>query len=608
MKGPFVLLLIVASGVVGASIVGAQDPEKKPEAAALTPFPGGYLDHSALSDALRMVAEAHPDVVGLNSLAKSKEGRDVWMVTIGPASKGAPPKPSVLVVANLEADHLVGSQVALGLIERLASGDEKSLEGRTLYIVPRLNPDGAERMLKGSPRFDFRTNLTSLDRDRDGKSGEDGPNDLDGDGLALSMRVKDAKATLIPDAKDPRILRKADPAKGEYPVYSETSEGLDDDSDGAIDEDPPGGTNLNRNWPHNWSEFQPETGVAPAIEPEVNALIRFAFAHPEIAAVWSFGLNDNLKGEAKGYAGPDTPIMTELIRLFGVANTRKAEAADAAKAKEAEKAAKEKEEATKKDEKPAPPAEAPQAKAQTRGGRGGPRRGGAAPSPSSAPTPGLEATTDGALSEWAYHQFGVIGLASRLWPRPEGQPGGTSPTGEGDARWFDWNDKVMNGSAFVPFHPFEHPTLGAVEVGGWKPGVRLNPPIEQVGAIVETHLAFLKDLAGRLPILAFAEAKAEAKGGGVFEIKATIENTGILPTALAQGLTTRKAPPVLVKLTLGDAKLLSGRALTQVDTLGGSGGLREVRWLILAPVGMKSITLEATCPRAGSARQEVNLP
>ena len=66
----------------------------------------------------------------------------------------------------------------------------------------------------------------------------------------------------------------------------------------------------------------------------------------------------------------------------------------------------------------------------------------------------------------------------------------------------------------MPFHPVNHPTLGKVEVGGWKPGVRLNPPIEQVGAIVDTHFAFLKDLAGRVPSLSIKEAKAEAKGGG----------------------------------------------------------------------------------------------
>jgi hypothetical protein len=160
----------------------------------------------------------------------------------------------------------------------------------------------------------------------------------------------------------------------------------------------------------------------------------------------------------------------------------------------------------------------------------------------------------------------------------------------------------------VPFHPVDHPTLGKVEVGGWKPGVRLNPPIEQVAAIVDTHLAFLKDLADRMPNLSIKEAKAEAKGGGIFEIKATVENTGTLPTALVQGVTTRKALPVLVKLEVGDAKLLSGRALNRINALAGLGGTQEFRWLVLVPEGKKTLAVEATCPKAGSAKREIALP
>lgn len=616
MKGPFAIVLAVASGIVGASWVGAQDPDRQAEAPKLSLFPVGYLDHDALSDSLKRLARDYPEAVRLASLAKSREGREVWVVSVGREVKGTGARPSVLVVANLEADHAVGTQVALGLIERLAGDRDPAvarlLEGRTVHVVPRLNPDGAERLLKKSPRMDLRGNLAAIDRDRDGKAGEDGPNDLDGDGLALAMRARDARASLVPDAKDPRILRKADPAKGERAVFSESTEGIDDDADGAIDEDPPGGVNLNRNWPQGWTEYNPETGAYPASEPEVAGLIRFAFGHPEIAAVWSFGLNDNLRGEPRGFAAPEAPILAELILAFGAATAPRPEVPreeprkDEPRKDEPRKEEAPKDEPARKAE--ATPVDAPRPKAQGKGGRAGSRASTPSAPAGSAPTPGIEGTTDGALSEWAYQQFGVVGLASRLWPRPEGVPGGPSPTGEGDARWLDWNDRVMGGSAFVPFRRFDHPTLGPVEIGGWKPGVRLNPPIEQVGAIVDGHYAFLKDLAGRLPSLSISSVKAEAKGGGVFEIKATIENAGTLPTALAQGLTTRKAPPVLVRLDLGGAKLLAGKALNRIDALAGSGGSREFRWLVLAPEGTRAMTLEATCPKAGSARREVALP
>ncbi len=81
-----------------------------------------------------------------------------------------------------------------------------------------------------------------------------------------------------------------------------------------------------------------------------------------------------------------------------------------------------------------------------------------------------------------------------------------------------------------------------------------------------------------------------------------------MPTALAQGVANRKAPAVLVRLGLGDAKLLSGKALVRADALAGSGGSREFRWLILAPGGARSIKLEVSCPKAGTASREVMLP
>ena len=621
MKGllKIAVAVMVASGIVGASWVAAQDPKpdepiaRKADVPSLFPF--GYLDQAALTAAFEKLAKDHPSAVQVKSLAKTRQGRDVWMVTVGRPPKendkeGAL-KPSILIVANLEADHVVGSHVALALVERLAEADGKDpsvtkiLDERTIYVVPRLSPDGAEAVLAGKPRRDLRANFTPIDRDRDGKFNEDGPNDLDGDGFSLSMRVKDAKATLMPDAKDARILRKPEALKGEKPVYSEMTEGIDDDNDGAIDEDPPGGVNLNRNWPQGWTEFNPETGVSPASEVEVNALIRFAFAHPEIVAVWSFGLNDNLKGTAPG---PDAPYLNELIKAFTTANTVNPTPAKEETPKDepkAEPVAEKKSDALVTP----PPADAPRPKAQGKGaGRGGLRGAGAAaattPAAVAVPTPGVEGTTDGALSEWASQQFGVVGLASRLWPRPEA-PG---LTGDGDQRWFEWNDKVMGGSTFVPFHEATHPKLGKVEVGGWKPGVRLNPPVEQIPGIADRHFAFLKDLTIRMPALNIRDVKAEIKGGGLFEIKATVENTGFLPTSLAQGVTTRKGSPVLIKLNLGNGKLISGRALNRVDTLSGSGGSREFRWLILAPEGLKSINLEATCPKAGASRKEIALP
>ncbi|WZP00828.1 M14 family metallopeptidase [Isosphaeraceae bacterium EP7] len=636
LRGSALALILATMGPQAARAQQESRPETKPaqtDPATQPPpqlpslFPAGYLDDEGLTAALRREATAHPQVVTLSSLARTGQGRDVWMVRIGRpedagADAGAPkpdprarrvgPRPAILIVANLEADHLVGSQVALGMIRSLAAADgqdqavTRMLDRTTIYVVPRLNPDGAERNLE-LPRGDFRANLRAMDRDRDGRSNEDGPDDLNADGLLLRLRLKDAKATLVADEKDPRIVRKADPAKGEEPIYSEQSEGIDNDDDGQSNEDPSGGVNLNRNWPHNWTEFDPEAGFSPASEPETLGLIRFAFDHPEIAAVWSFSLNDNLKAEPKKPGSDlddaDLPYVAELSRLYNKAL--------GAKASEVTVNA------------PAPPRNGDAAKAEATKADATKPATAAAPRPRTAlnlaaatGTPAPGATSDGALSEWAYHQFGALGLSTRLWSVPdipEPAAGQAKPPSDGEARWLYWNDNVAGGRAFVPFVKLDHPTLGAVEVGGWRPGVRLNPPADLIPALVEAHSTFLADLAARLPRLEWVDVKAEPKGGGLVEVVATVRNAGDLPTATAQAAKIRRTEPVLVRLDPAGATILAGRPLERIDVLAASGGRKELRWLLLlpanAPQGAEppTITLDAAAPRAGRARASVPL-
>jgi hypothetical protein len=152
-----------------------------------------------------------------------------------------------------------------------------------------------------------------------------------------------------------------------------------------------------------------------------------------------------------------------------------------------------------------------------------------------------------------------------------------------------------------------HSSLGKVSVGGWKPGVRLNPPAGRIDQLVAVELGFLKALAGKLPGLAVSEVKVVPKGGGLFEIKVVVANDGYLPTSLAQGVRTGRSPPVIVRLKAGSAKLLAGKPLERIPSLAGSGGHQQYRWLLLAPDAVKTVTLEVTCPQAGRIRKDIEL-
>jgi hypothetical protein len=575
----------------------SQTPAPQPEGVPL--FPEGYRTYDELTSDLKRLAADHSASLTLESLGRSVQGRELWLARLSPPQAAASTeknraRPAILIVANLEADHLVGSEVCVRLIERLVALPEaEASKLPIIYLVPRLNPDGAELLLSGSPILDHRLSLQPIDRDRDGALGEDGPDDLDGDGVSLLMRVHDRHATLIADEKDARVLRPAERSKGETPTYSLYREGLDNDGDGHIDEDPAGGVNLNRNWPHAWAEFDPETGYCPAAEPETRALIRFLVDHPEIAVVWTMSLNDSLAAEPKK---PDSKLDDADLPYFAAIQKKYADlAAEAAKVPDAAP--------------PPRPAAAPKPPARPAEPRA--RRIRIRDSvPASTRIIGLDAPRDGALSEWAYHQFGAVGLATRLWsspPLPDPAEDEPKPPADGEARWLLWNDKVAGGRAFVAFHPFDHPTLGPVEIGGWKPGVRVNPPATRLAPIADAHYRFLEHLTAQLPRLDVSEPAVAPKGNGLFEVSAVVSNKGVWPTALAQGKKARAARPVIVQLKAPGARLLTGKPVTRIDALDGGGGNQEVRWLIQAPAELREILIEISCPRAGNLTRIVPL-
>jgi hypothetical protein len=558
-------------------------PTPAPTAAPPALFPAGQLDHEGLTATLRKLAEGPTPRAALTSLAKSGEGRDVWLVQVG--AKPAPATPALVIVANLEGDALISGQVAVALIDRLAAATADSPLGKamadlTVYVVPRLNPDGAEATLKGATT---RTNLRPIDRDRDGAKGEDGPDDLDGDGLITSLFVPDTQATLKVDPKDPRLMLQADAAKGEPARFSEYAEGKDDDGDGLLNEDPAGGVNLARNWPYRWPEFDREAGEVPVGEPETLALVRFAFVHPEIYAVWSLGLMDNLREAPKKPGSSlddgDLPVAVELSRLYGEAI--KTVPKDVLQPAGAAPVA--------MPELPAGTVEAP------------PR--------AREPLP-LEGTSDGSIADWAYHHLGAFGLASRPWNGPDlPDPGKDQPAWpkEREAVWLAWNDRVVNGQAFAPLARRDHPTLGPVLVGGWKPGVRVNPPVDKLKPLADAHASFLEQLLNRRPKLGLAGVSARPLGGGLFEIKARVENRGTMPTATARAARDRLAPPVLVTIDAGAAKIIAGRKVVRVDRIKGPSGSSEVLWIIAATKDQAEVVIEASCPKAGRASQTVKL-
>jgi hypothetical protein len=247
-----------------------------------------YPGPADINRSLRSLQKNSASVSTIKVLATSPGKQEVLLMEIGNETAAREKRnPAILVAGNLEGDRPLASLAALRLAERILD-DPRLYEVTTWYIIPAGNPDAFQGYSAG-PVYERTRNGSAWNDDVDELTDEDGFNDLDGDGLITGMRVKHPEGEWIPVEDEPRLMRKADRQKGEQGIYRIYKEGIDDDADGQYNEDGPGGTNVNLNFPHLFSPLDPETGLYPGSSPEALAIMEFAFDHPEIAMTFAFG-------------------------------------------------------------------------------------------------------------------------------------------------------------------------------------------------------------------------------------------------------------------------------------------------------------------------------
>lgn len=288
----------------------------------LIPKPGlsvdDYQDYQAITEQLQAWQRENPDLLKLEAIGKSRGGKEIWLVRIAAAGMTEPDKrPGMFIGANVEGNYLLGTEAAMAtvryLIDHADETDVKELlETRCFYIAPLINPDVAEFYF-AEPRYERRVNATPVNNDRDLATDEDGPGDVNGDGFITQMRYKHPEGVYIVDPDDKRLMRKADPIKGERGEFKLVTEGTDDDGDGEINEDPQGGVHLNDNFPHDYRYFADTSGLYPVSEPEAIALLEFFINHRNIALVFTFSGENNLINLQKG-KGP-AKIGAEKVKV-----------------------------------------------------------------------------------------------------------------------------------------------------------------------------------------------------------------------------------------------------------------------------------------------------
>lgn len=247
-----------------------------------------YHGPAELVSAMKELASAHPGLVRIHSLEKSPGGRDLIVVEIGPETAVEKKEsPAVFVAANMEGTVPIASEAALFLARAIIARPDARSE-RTWYILPCGNPDAAARFFVRPLLRDPR-NARPYNDDMDDRTDEDGPEDLNGDGFITMMRVKDPQGEWLPVPEEPRLMKRADWSKGEKGIYRLYTEGLDNDGDGLINEDGPGGVNVGVNFPHLFHSFARDGGAWPGSEKESFAVMEFIDRHREIGLALTFG-------------------------------------------------------------------------------------------------------------------------------------------------------------------------------------------------------------------------------------------------------------------------------------------------------------------------------
>jgi Zinc carboxypeptidase len=532
----------------------------------------GYQSHAALVRALNRLSQTYPNIVAFSQIAQSPGGRAVHAVRLS-SGGAADNRSALLIVANASGPHVVGTAVALAAIEHLASGYGSDsvitaiLNNHVVYVIPRANPDAAEGLFN-TPSVERIRNDQPWDDDRDQSDDEDGPEDLNGDGLITMIRVADPSGKWMRDPREPMLMRVADPEAGESGTHRLYVEGTDNDDDDEWNEDPLGGVDINRNFSFDYDFFGEATGLYQLAAPEARAVAEFFVDHPNIAVVYVLGPQDNLMtpwkhqqgsgiaGHPQGttMGGPLRSILAGDEPYFGHVG---------------------------------------QQFKQVTGRSGDPVAEG----------------SGGDLLSFAYFDMGRWAFGSRVWWPPEMIDSTEKRDAFSPQRDLLRYLRQADSSAFVPWRVLRHPDFpnAQVEVGGFRPGASLNPPRSALDSVLAGQNRFITYLAGILPSVRFHNVRVEAAGDQVYRISAQLFNDGYLPTLAAIGERARWPRRIRLELRADQNQTVSGgRAVELIGAIPGSGGSIERSWVVVGPPGSR-MTLRAVSPVAGEAVETVTL-
>jgi len=552
-----------------------------------------FYRYAELTAILRAFATDHPDLVSIESIGKSHEGRDIWALTVTNVATGpAAEKPAFWVDGNIHATEVAASAANLYFLHTLVTQYGKdpevtrALDTRAFYVCPRINPDGAEWALADKPKW-VRSSTRPYPWDEEEIEGL-AVEDVDGDGRILQMRLPDPNGLWKDHPEQPGLMIRRDPVETGGTYYRVLPEGTIEGWDGFMlrMKKPKHGLDLNRNFPANWrQEFeQLGSGPFPTSEPEVRAVAQFVAGHPNITGGVAFHTWSGV-----------------LLRPFDHLRDDEMDAEDLWHYRRV-------------------------------GAKGTELTGYPAISVYEEFRYHPKQVIGGAF-DWIYEHLGMFSWVVEIWS-PMKEAGIKNykyidwfrdhPI-EDDLKLYRWNTEKLGGVAHIAWKPFDHPQFGRIEIGGWNRFHAFgNPPPAFLEREIARFPKWLLWQALTSPKMELVAAEADALGDDHWRVRLVVQNTGWLPSYVSKRALERKVVRgVIAEIALPPgADLVHGTRREDLGQLEGKWSKHtgvsfwpdynvtddraKIEWIVRGSKGDR-VALLARHERAGTVRAAVTL-
>ena len=551
-----------------------------------------YYKYDELEKNLKYFSEKYPELCDLESICVTEENRNVYAMTITNKKTGAAlDKPAFHIDGNTHAGEVTGSMAAMHAIDVLLTGygeDKvitKILDRMTIYVVPRISPDGAETYLT-TPY-----SIRSVNRVHNPEKGGIRSEDLDGDGVIRMMRIPTPYGAWKKDKDDSSIMAKRDPgdADGEfYDIYAEGNFEAFDGDENLKEKKEDWSLDFNRNYPYGWfpENRQAGAGKYPLSNPETKAMADWIIEHPNIGGVSTNHTSGGIILYPPG-TRPSTAVSEKDINQFiEIANMGKEELGY--------------EPLNIYDSFISDPAN----------------------------------YDSGAFDDWCYQSQGIVAYTVELWDLAKrvGVPlvwnARNKESAQDELKRFVACMKWVKENApeyYEDWKPFHHETFGDVEIGGFNfKFSQQNPPESFLNGVLEQMTRFMIRFAQSMPRLTIDTFTSEKVSDDIYKVTAVVGNLGYLPTNLteeAKKLNISKE----VEVTISGGKVVSGLEKTKIGNLEGYGSTstgtnfygnistdynakarKKLTWVVQAKSGTE-ITVSCAQEKSGKASKTITL-